>query len=144
MNLVRAGLLAVIPTLCPLQTVAQDAPYSLSWREDDLVDVKRIDLIVMADALAVTDVIVNKGNCQIATTLDGAVELGVNDMALSLGKVLTDQPLDPLPQTNDPKAGLPLNGVFGENLSVYVPLSCNILLVELVTSHGNWTTRFTP
>lgn len=128
----------------PPMVAAQEAPYALRWMEDDLVDVKRLDLTVMVEELDVWDVTVNKGNCQIATTLGGAVELGVNDMALSLGKVLTDRPLAPLPQTNDPKAGLPLRGKFGERLSVFVPLSCNILLVELRTSHGDWTTRFDP
>lgn len=141
---IRPLLIAAILAACPPSAGAQDAPYALTWVEDDLVDVKRIDLIVMVETLDVTDVTVNMGNCPIATTFDGAVELSVNDMALSLGKVLTEEPLDPLPQTHDPKAGLPLTGVFGERLSVFVPMSCNVLLVELATSQGDWTTRFDP
>jgi len=136
--------LAAIAALWPLHVGAQEAPYSLTWLKDDLIDVKRLDFIVLADMLELTEIAVNKGNCQIATTFDGAVELSVNDMALSLGKALTDEPLEPLPQTNDPRAGLPMSGVFGERLSVFVPVSCNILLVEIETSLGPWKSRFEP
>jgi hypothetical protein len=106
--------------------------------------VKRLEVIATVDSLEITDVVVNKGNCQIASTINGAIELSVNEMALSVANILADRPLVKVPQTINPKAGLPLRGVFGERLSIYVPLSCNILLVELVTSHGNWTTKFSP
>lgn len=144
MRSARPVILAMLLAHVPFSLIAQEAPYAIEWLEDDLVDVKRIDFIVMVDQLAVSAVTVNKGNCPIATTFDGAVELSVNDMARSLGQVLTDEPLDPLPQTTDPNAGLPLSGAFGDKLSVFVPMSCNILLVEVDTSQGPWTTRFTP
>lgn len=137
-------LVALLYVFWPLQVGAQEAPYSVTWIKDDLIEVKRIDLIVLADILELTEITVNKGNCPIATTFDGAVELSVNDMALSLGKALTDEPLDPLPQTEDPRAGLPMSGVFGERLSVFVPVSCNVLLVETETSLGPWKSRFDP
>ncbi|MBM3616609.1 MAG: hypothetical protein FJX28_14660 [Alphaproteobacteria bacterium] len=143
----RRGLFPLVAALYvfwPLQVGAQEAPYSVTWIEDDLIDVKRIDFVVMADMLEITEIAVNKGNCPIATTFDGAVELSVNDMALSLGKALTNEPLDPLPQTEDPRAGLPMSGVFGEKLSVFVPVSCNILLVQIETSLGPWKTNWAP
>lgn len=144
MQSASAIILAMLLAPVPFAANAQDAPYAMKWLEDDLVDVKRIDVIVMVDELSISEVTVNKGNCPIATTFDGAVELSVNDMALSLGKVLTNEPLDHLPQTTDPNAGLPMSGAFGDKLTVFVPLSCNILLVEIDTSHGMWTTRFNP
>jgi hypothetical protein len=144
MQSASAIILAMLLAPVPISANAQDAPYAMKWQEDDLIDVKRIDVIVMVDDLSIYKVTVNKGNCQIATTFDGAVELSVNDMAMSLGKILTNEPLDPLPQTTNPNAGLPLSGAFGDKLSVFVPISCNILLVEVDTSHGMWTTRFNP
>ena len=143
----RPCLLPIISALSvfgPLHAAAQEAPYSVTWIKDDLIDVKRIDFIVSADMLEITEIAVNKGNCLIATTFDGAVELSVNDMALSLGKALTNEPLDPLPQTEDPRAGLPMSGVFGEKLSVFVPVSCNILLVQIESSLGPWKTHWAP
>ena len=121
---------------------AETAPYAVKWYFDDLVEVKRLDFIVMADQLEIHNVIVNKGNCPIATTMNGAVELSVNDAVLALGEALAGQDIEPLEQTNDPMAGFPLNGVFGEALSVYVPMSCNILRVEITTPEGNWTSTF--
>ena len=103
-----------------------------------------MDFIVMADQLEIQNVIVNKGNCPIATTMNGAVELSVNDAVLALGEALAGQDIEPLEQTNDPMERLPLNGGFGEALSVYVPMSCNILLVETTTSEGNWSSTFKP
>jgi hypothetical protein len=129
---------------CASFAQAQTAPYSVKWYFDDLVEVKRLDFIVMSDQLEIETVVVNKGNCPIATTTNGAVELSVNDAVLELGETLSGQPLDPLEQTVDPAAGFPLTGVFGESLSVYVPNSCNILLVEISTSMGNWSSSFSP
>ena len=72
-----AGVLAVMTAgVMGSVSVAQSAPYDLKWYYDDLVEVKRLDFIVLTDQLEITDVIVNKGNCAIATTFDGAVELG--------------------------------------------------------------------
>ncbi len=129
---------------CASFAQAQTAPYSVKWYFDDLVEVKRLDFIVMSDQLEIETVVVNKGNCPIATTTNGAVELSVNDAVLELGETLSGQPLDPLEQTVDPAEGFPLTGVFGESLSVYVPNSCNILLVEISTSMGNWSSSFSP
>ena len=98
----------------------------------------------MADRLEIHGIVVNKGNCPIATTTNGAVELSVNDAAEALGKAITGQAVEPLAQSSDPTEGLPLVGVFGEALSVYVPNSCNILLVEIMTSEGNWSSNFKP
>jgi hypothetical protein len=106
--------------------------------------VKRLDIIVLIDQLEIADVIVNKGNCPIATTFDGAVELSVNDAVQKLGEVLAGQDMEPLQQTSDPAEGLPLSGVYGESLSVFVGLSCNILLVEIITSEGEWSSQFKP
>lgn len=130
--------------ICGSSAEAQSAPYSAKWYFDDLVEVKRLDFIVMSDQLEIETVVVNKGNCPIATTTNGAVELSVNDAVLELGETLSGQPLDPLEQTVDPAEGFPLTGVFGESLSVYVPNSCNILLVEISTSMGNWSSSFSP
>jgi hypothetical protein len=58
---------------------AQTAPYAVKWSYDDLVEVKRLDFIVMTDQLEIHSIVVNKGNCPIATTTNGAVELSVND-----------------------------------------------------------------
>jgi hypothetical protein len=129
---------------CASFAQAQTAPYSVKWYFDDLVEVKRLDFIVMSDQLEIETVVVNKGNCPIATTTNGAVELSVNDAVLELGETLSGQPLDPLEQTVHPAEGFPLTGVFGESLSVYVPNSCNILLVEISTSMGNWSSSFSP
>lgn len=142
-------VLAVITALVAVQlpfavSYAETAPYTVKWYFDDLVEVKRLDFIVMADQLEIQNVIVNKGNCPIATTMNGAVELSVNDAVLALGEALAGQDIEPLEQTNDPMAGFPLNGGFGEALSVYVPMSCNILLVETTTSEGNWSSTFKP
>ena len=123
---------------------AQTAPYAVKWSHDDLVEVKRIDFIVMADQLEIHSIVVNKGNCPIATTLNGAVELRVNDAVEALGEAITGQAIEPLEQSSIPTEGLPLVGVFGEALSVYVSNSCNILLVEIVTSEGNWSSNFKP
>ena len=123
---------------------AQTAPYAVKWSHDDLVEVKRLDFIVLTDQLEITDVIVNKGNCPIATTFDGAVELSVNDAVQKLGEVLAGQEMELLQQTSDPAEGLPLSGVYGESLSVFVELSCNILLVEIITSEGEWSSQFKP
>jgi hypothetical protein len=106
--------------------------------------VKRLDVIVMAVELEIHSIVVNKGNCPIATTLNGAVELPVNDAVEALGEAITGQAIEPLEQSSIPTEGLPLVGVFGEALSVYVPNSCNILLVEIVTSEGNWSSNFKP
>lgn len=124
--------------------MAQDAPYQARWLEDDLVSVKRLEFIVMADELLVSNVRVNRGNCPIATNLDGAVELSVNDAFHGLAEVMAGEPVATFPQKHDPKAGFPMRGLFGESLSVFVPLSCNILLVEIETPDGNWSTTFTP
>jgi hypothetical protein len=123
---------------------AQTAPYAVKWSHDDLVEVKRIDFIVMADQLEIQDIVVNKGNCPIATTLNGAVELSVNDAFEALGEGISGQEVEPLEQSSILTEGLPLVGVFGEALSVYVSNSCNILLVEIVTSEGNWSSNFKP
>jgi hypothetical protein len=106
--------------------------------------VKRLDFIVMAVELEIHSIVVNKGNCPMAATLNGAVELSVNDAAEALGEAITGQAIEPLEQSSIPTEGLPLVGVFGEALSVYVPNSCNILLVEIVTSEGNWSSNFKP
>jgi hypothetical protein len=140
-----AGVLAVMTAgVMGSVSVAQSAPYDLKWYYDDLVEVKRLDFIVLTDQLEITDVIVNKGNCPIATTFDGAVELSVNDAVQKLGEVLAGQEMEPLQQTSDPAEGLPLSGVYGESLSVFVGLSCNILLVEIITSEGEWSSQFKP
>jgi hypothetical protein len=123
---------------------AQTAPYAVKWSHDDLVEVKRLDFIVMAVELEIHSIVVNKGNCPIATTLNGAVELRVHDAVEALGEAITGQAIEPLEQSSIPTEGLPLVGVFGEALSVYVPNSCNILLVEIVTSEGNWSSNFNP
>jgi len=123
---------------------AQTAPYAVKWSYDDLVEVKRLDFILMADQLEIHSIVVNKGNCPIATTMNGAVELSVNDAVEALGKAITGQAVEPLEQSSDLIEGLPLVGVFGEALSVYVPNSCNILLVEIMTSEGNWSSNFKP
>jgi hypothetical protein len=123
---------------------AQTAPYAVKWSHDDLVEVKRLDVIVMADQLEIQDIVVNKGNCPIATTLNGAVELSVNDAFEALGEAISGQEVEPLEQSSILTEGLPLVGVFGEALSVYVSNSCNILLVEIVTSEGNWSSNFKP
>jgi hypothetical protein len=98
----------------------------------------------MADQLEIQDIVVNKGNCPIATTLNGAVELSVNDAFEALGEAISGQEVEPLEQSSILTEGLPLVGVFGEALSVYVSNSCNILLVEIVTSEGNWPSNFKP
>ena len=123
---------------------AQTAPYAVKWSYDDLVEVKRLDFLVMTDRLEIHGIVVNKGNCPIATTMNGAVELSVNDAVEALGKAITGQAVEPLAQSSDPTEGLPLVGVFGEALSVYVPNSCNILLVEIMTPQGNWSSNFKP
>ena len=105
---------------------------------------KRLDFVVMAVELEIHSFVVNKGNCPIATTLNCAVELSVYDAAEALGEAITGQAIEPLEQSSIPTEGLPLVGVFGEALSVYVPNSCNILLVEIVTSEGNWSSNFKP
>ena len=130
--------------ICGSSAEAQSAPYSAKWYFDDLVEVKRLEFTVLADRLEIVTVVVNKGNCPIATTTNGAIELSVNDAVLELGQTLSDQRLDPLEQTVDPAKGFPLSGVFGESLSVYVPNSCNILLVDISTSMGNWSSSFSP
>lgn len=129
-------------TVCPV--VAQEAPYQARWFEDDLVSVKRLELIVMSDELQVNDVRVNRGNCPIATNLDGAVELSVNDAFHGLAEVMAGESVATFPQKHDPNAGFPMKGVFGESISVFVPLSCNIILVEVETPDGSWTTKFNP
>lgn len=142
---VLAVIIALVAVQLPFAvSSAETAPYTVKWYFDDLVEVKRLDFIVMADQLELQNVIVNKGNCPIATTMNGAVELSVNDAVLALGEALAGQDIEPLEQTNDPMAGFPLIGVFGEALSVYVPMSCNILLVEISTSEGNWSSTFKP
>jgi hypothetical protein len=123
---------------------AQTAPYAVKWSYDDLVEVKRLDFIVMAVQLEIQGIVVNKGNCHIATTTNLAVELRVNYAVEALGEAITGQAIEPLEQSSIPTEGLPLVGVFGEALSVYVPNSCNILLVEIVTSEGNWSSNFKP
>ena len=123
---------------------AQTAPYAVKWSYDDLVEVKRLDFIVMADKLEIHSIVVNKGNCPIATTMKGAVELSVNDAFEALCEAISGQEVEPLEQSSIPSKGLPLGGVFGEALSVYVPNSCNILLVEIVTSEGSWSSNFKP
>jgi hypothetical protein len=105
---------------------AQTAPCAVKWSYDDLVEVKRLDSIVMADQLEIHSIAVNKGNCPIATTTNGAVELSVNDAVEVLGKAITGQAVEPLEQSSNPTAGLPLVGVFGEDFSVYVLSFCNI------------------
>ncbi len=92
---------------------AQTVPCAVKWSYDDLVEVKRLDFIVMADQLEIHSIVVNKGNCPIATTTNGAVELSVNDAAEALGKAITGQAVEPLAQSSDPTEGLPLVGVFG-------------------------------
>jgi hypothetical protein len=140
-----AGVLAVLTAgMMGSVSLAQSAPYDLKWFYDDLAEVKRLDFIVLIDQLEIADVIVNKGNCPIATTFDGAVELSVNDAVQKLGEVLAGQEMEPLQQTSDPAEGLPLSGVYGESLSVFVGLSCNILLVEIITSEGEWSSQFKP
>lgn len=124
--------------------IAQEAPYQARWFEDDLVSVKRLELIVMTDELQVNNVQVNRGNCPIASNLDGAVELSVNDAFHGLAEAMAGESVATFPQKHDPKAGFPLKGVFGESLSVFVPLSCNIILVEVETPDGNWSTTFNP
>ena len=119
-------------------------PCAVKWSYDDLVEVKRLDFILMADQLEIHSIVVNKGNCPIATTMNGAVELSVNDAVEALGKAITGQAVEPLERSSDPTEGLPLVGVFGEALSVHVPNSCNILLVEIMTSEGNWSSNFKP
>jgi len=121
---------------------AQTVPCAVKWSYDDLVEVKRLDFILMADQLEIHSIVVNKGNCLIATTMNGAVELSVNDAVEALGKAITGQAVEPLAQSSDLTEGLPLVGVFGEILSVYVPNSCNILLVEIMTPEGNWSSNF--
>lgn len=121
---------------------AQTVPCAVKWSYDDLVEVKRLDFILMADQLEIHSIVVNKGNCPIATTMNGAVELSVNDAVEALGKAITGQAVEPLAQSSDLTEGLPLVGVFGEILSVYVPNSCNILLVEIMTPEGNWSSNF--
>jgi hypothetical protein len=123
---------------------AQTAPYAVKWSHDDLVEVKRLDFIVMAVELEIHSIVVNKGSCPSATTLNGAVELSVYDAVEALGEAITGQAIEPLEQSSIPTEGLPLVGVFGEALSVYVPNSCNILLVEIETSEGNWSSNFKP
>jgi len=98
-------VLAVITALVAVQlpfavSYAETAPYTVKWYFDDLVEVKRLDFIVMADQLEIQNVIVNKGNCPIATTMNGAVELSINDAVLALGEALAGQDVEPLAQTN--------------------------------------------
>jgi hypothetical protein len=140
-----AGVLAVLTAgMMGSVSLAQSAPYDLKWFYGAQAEVKRLDFIVLIDQLEIADVIVNKGNCPIATTFDGAVELSVNDAVQKLGQVLAGQDMEPLQQTSDPAEGLPLSGVYGESLSVFVGLSCNILLVEIITSEGEWSSQFKP
>jgi hypothetical protein len=141
---VRALAAGTISWFSFSSVMAQDAPYQARWLEDDLVSVKRLEFIVMADELLVSNVRVNRGNCPIATNLDGAVELSVNDAFHGLAEVMAGEQVATFPQKHDPKAGFPMRGLFGESLSVFVPLSCNILLVEIETPDGNWSTKFTP
>jgi hypothetical protein len=123
---------------------AQEAPYSVKWKWDDLTEIKKIEFTVMTDKLTINDVIVNKGNCQIATNFDGAIELKVNDAVQQLGKVLSSTPIEKLPQKTDPKKGFPMSGKFGEGLGVFVARSCNIILVETKTDQGDWANKFEP
>lgn len=123
---------------------ADTAPYVLRWYFDDLIDVKRLDFTVMVDRLEIQNVVVNKGNCPIATTMIGAIELSMHDIVVELGKVFSETRIEPLDKNKDPLQGFPLIGVFGEALAVYVPISCNILRVEITTSGGNWISNFNP
>jgi len=123
---------------------AQEAPYSVKCKWDDLTEIKKIEFTVMTEKLTINDVIVNKGNCQIATNFDGAIELKVNDAVQQLSKVLSPTPIEKLPQKIDPKKGFPMSGVFGEGLGVFVARSYNIILVETKTDQGNWTNQFEP
>lgn len=123
---------------------AQEAPYSVKWKWDDITEIKKIEFTMMTDKLTINDVIVNKGNCQIATNFDGAIELKVNDAVLQLGKVLSSTPIEKLPQKTDPKKGFPMSGKFGDGLGVFVARSCNIILVETKTDQGDWTNKFEP
>lgn len=122
----------------------QEAPIHVRWNFDDLMDVKRIDMTVMADLLTVTNVIVNKGNCRIATSLEGAYELSVHDMVKTLGEALTGKPTEQLPLDHDPMSSFPLKGAYGDVLKVYVPVSCNVLRVEMETDQGQWISQFAP
>lgn len=123
---------------------AQEAPYSVKWKWDDITEIKKIEFTMMTDKLTINDVIVNKGNCQIATNFDGAIELKVNDAVRQLGKVLSSTPIEKLPQKTDPKKGFPMSGKFGDGLGVFVARSCNIILVETKTDQGDWTNKFEP
>ena len=137
------GILATV-IIMTSNSYAQEAPYSVKWKWDDLTEIKKIEFTVMTEKLTLNDVIVNKGNCQIATNFDGAIELKVNDAVQQLGKVLSPTPIEKLPQKTDPKKGFPMSGKFGEGLGVYVGRSCNIILVETKTDQGDWANKFEP
>ena len=123
---------------------AQEGPYSVKWRWDNITEIKKLEFTVMTEKLTIDDVIVNKGNCQIATNFDGAIELKVNDAVQQLGNILSKGPIEKLPQKNDPKKGFPISGLFGEVIAVFVARSCNIILVETKTDHGDWNNKFEP
>ena len=138
----RSSVIVAIFIIMTNSSHAQEAPYSVKWKWDDLTEIKKIEFTVMTEKLTINDVIVNKGNCQIATNFDGAIELKVNDAVQQLGKVLSSTPIEKLPQKTDPKKGFPMSGVFGEGLGVFVARSCNIILVETKTDQGDWTNKF--
>jgi hypothetical protein len=137
-----AMLLSLLSSAQPI--FAQEAPMYVRWNFDDLMDVKRIEITVMVDQLTVTDVVVNKGNCRIATNFDGAYELSIHDMAKTLGEALTGKPAEELPRDHDPASDFPLKGAYGDVIKVYVPESCNVLRIEMETDQGQWTSQFTP
>jgi hypothetical protein len=138
-------LIALIVLLAPLSSAhAQSSPYDLRWQIDELHEIKRLDFTVLVDRFELYDIAINKGNCQFASTFNGAVELRVNDAVLGLGKALAGSAIEPLAQKEDPKGGFPLMGRFGDVLTIYVPNSCNIILVEVETSEGNWKSNFKP
>jgi hypothetical protein len=140
----RSSVIVAIFIIMTSNSYAQEAPYSVKWKWDDLTEIKKIEFTVMTEKLTINDVIVNKGNCQIATNFDGAIELKVNDAFQQLGKVLSPKPIEKLPQKTDPKKGFPMSGGFGEGLGVYVGRSCNIILVETKTDQGDWANKFEP
>ncbi len=146
MNVIRKRFFMVVTAVIVTSSVsdAQEAPFSVKWKWDDLTEIKKLEFTVMTEKLAINDVIVNKGNCQIATNFDGAIELKVNDAVQQLGNILSKEPVAKLPQKQDPRKGFQLTGVFGEVLGVFVARSCNIILVETKTDQGDWTNKFEP
>lgn len=137
-------MITAVASIMSNTSQAQELPYRLKWKWDDLTEIKKLEFIEMTEKLTLNDVIVNKGNCSTATNFDGAIELKVNDAVQQLGNIIAKEPIEKLPQKKDPKMGFPMTGVFGESLNIYVARSCNIIIVESKTDQGEWTSKFEP